>query len=127
AAQADILHDMDATPRRRWFQYRIATLLIVVTACAGGMAVWARARRMDDLANWHAAQAQEFQMTLPYVPRYGFIDRGYAFDQYQRRSRYHGELSRQYEQAAWRFWIIVDPGQAPEVSTANLDTTINPF
>jgi hypothetical protein len=88
---------------RRWFQFRLSTLLVLVTLAAVGADYWRRRSLLLERATEHARLAAEsnYRWYTSSMPE--------PIQHFGRLEFHHRTLQHKYEWAAWIPWLPVAP------------------
>ena len=89
----------DLLPKRRWFQFSVKTLIVVITLVG---IVFGRVAYLRHMAEFHRREAERWSLQLK-----GPILNGRDKDYPTRVFDYHGRLWLDYSHAAYRPWVIV--------------------
>ncbi len=104
----------------RWFQFRLATLLVLVTLSAIGVDYYRRQSQLLYFAKLHAEEAARRESTAQTkmsdwmfsspVP----TDEEFAAERMRDRQLaiHHGQLAKRYRYGAWFPWLV-SPSEAP--------------
>jgi hypothetical protein len=106
---------------RRWFQFRLRTLLIAMTLVAVAIVLVQRSQRFRETARRHAIGVSMASSAAESVEvfhlRYGFQDRVSPpapesvrkAEEWRELAAYHQRLQAKYERAAWLPFLPVAP------------------
>lgn len=99
---------MNTAPKRRWFQYRLRTLLMVTTLVAAGLgSILGRIDYLKRYAEFHEREASRYiDGSLEVNGLYSETDNPYAQERL-----YHLRIADAYRSACYRPWTIVDESQ----------------
>ncbi|MBC7857132.1 MAG: hypothetical protein IAF94_27185 [Pirellulaceae bacterium] len=95
---------MTTRPKRRWFQFSLRTLLVVMTVAAvlAGRITYLRQR-----ADLHQAEANRLQKHRDFLFSVSFDVPPAEWERPDLMEGRHPGLAREYERASWRPWIVV--------------------
>ena len=95
-------------PHRRWFQFSLRTLFVMMLLCAIGEAQWMRVERLQQRAWEHKAKGVGFSVAAHTVHGEAFCPnarREAAKAYFQRVAEYHVAMAAKCRQSMWRPWI----------------------
>jgi hypothetical protein len=102
---------MSETVLNRWFRFRLRTVFIAVTVCGLAIGIWARARRLEALAQFHEQQAVDsitpvFNATRDEQDRMGAERWNQLQSECLAEAQWHQTLSIECRRAIWRPWLL---------------------
>jgi hypothetical protein len=118
---------------RRWFQFRLATLMVLVTLSAVGVDYFPRRSRLLEYAELHAAEAKsQWSMARSKMTDWMFgplqpIPTAEEWAAWQEDSRqlaiHHDQVAGRYRRGAWFPWLVEPTEPPPQRFT--LDELLN--
>ena len=106
---------MAAAPKRRWYQFSLPTLLVVVTAA--GILLGLRIAYLRRQADFHAREAERIGHKAQYFDRSTLVWKGTDWQEYS----HHRRLADQYRAALHRPWSLIDEHMQTDVFLMDLD------
>jgi hypothetical protein len=106
------------TPKRRWYQFSLRTLLIAMVVASVGCGWVANYRYRMARAADHKEEARWCLISSHYAMR-GFVDGeiGASMDRHtaemRRQAGEHKRLAEAYQKAAWQPWVIIHDVPTP--------------
>ena len=93
-----------ARPRRRWFQFSLRTLLVVMTLAAvlTGRITWLRR-----MADFHQTEASRLQKHRDFLSSVSFDTPPEEWERLDVMEGRHAGLASEYQRASWRPWVMV--------------------
>ena len=96
---------MDSTPKRRWFQFSLRTLLLVMTVAA---LLMGRITYLRKMAEFHHAETDRLQKHRQFLNSVSFDTPQKEWLRLDDLEVRHSGLAIEFERAVWRPWTIVD-------------------